>query len=208
MNKLYFVITIIYFIDLNNGASPPKSEKKFTLTGRVTFPGGSSTPIEPDGKLTVELQDTSLADAPAKVIARGTSKVTRFPVVFGMKYSSSQIIDGHTYSLNADIRNKKNELLYTNDVQIRVTPLTVDRKKLIEVPVILVKKTTPASKKLQWPELVGKNGQDAVRIIKKETGNILIFIKEGSPVTLDYRTNRVRVFVNKQGIVATVPTVG
>ncbi|CAF2969088.1 unnamed protein product, partial [Rotaria sp. Silwood2] len=114
------------------GTSLPKSEKKFILAGHVTFSGGSSIPIEPDGKLTVELQDTSLADASAKVIVRGTSMVTRFPVVFGMKYS-----------------NKKNELLYTNDVLIRVTPLTVDRKKLIEVLVILVKKTTPASKKRQ-----------------------------------------------------------
>ncbi|CAF3839497.1 unnamed protein product [Rotaria sp. Silwood1] len=208
MNKLYLVISIIYFIGLNDGAKLPKSEKQVILTGRVTFPGGSSVPIEPDGKLTVELQDTSLADAPAKVIARGTSKVTRFPVVFGLKYSPSQILDGHTYSLDASIKNKKNELLYTNDVYIRVTPLSVNRKKLIEVPVKLIKKTTPASKKHHWPELVGKNGQEAVQIIKKETGftNVMT-VKEGSPVTMEYNPNRVRVTVNKQGIVTVVPTV-
>ncbi|CAF3712714.1 unnamed protein product [Rotaria sp. Silwood1] len=126
MNKLYLMISIIYFIGLNDGTKLPKSEKQLILTGRVTFPGGSSVPIEPDGKLTVELQDTSLADAPAKVIARGTSKVTRFPVVFGLKYSPSQILDGHTYSLDASIKNKNNELLYINDVYIRVTPLTME----------------------------------------------------------------------------------
>ncbi|CAF3056747.1 unnamed protein product, partial [Rotaria sp. Silwood2] len=191
------------------GAKLSKDNQNIILTGRVTFPGGSSTPVEPDGKLTVELQDTSLMDAPAKFIARGTSKVTKFPVAFGMKYSSSQIIPGHTYSLDASIKNKKGELLYTNDVQILVTPLSVSRKKPIEVPVILVKKTkSKTSGKSLWPELVGKKGEEAVQIIKKETGfkNVEI-IKEGTPVTLDYRTNRVRVHVNKEGIVATAPMV-
>jgi hypothetical protein len=32
-------------------------------------------------------------------------------------------------------------------------------------------------------------------------------IKEGSPVTKDYRSTRVRVFVNDQGIVTKIPTV-
>jgi hypothetical protein len=32
-------------------------------------------------------------------------------------------------------------------------------------------------------------------------------IKEGSPVTMDFRTDRVRVFVNNRGIVTQVPTI-
>ena len=32
--------------------------------------------------------------------------------------------------------------------------------------------TKPGAGKVQWPELVGKNGQEAVRIIQQETGNI------------------------------------
>jgi hypothetical protein len=31
--------------------------------------------------------------------------------------------------------------------------------------------TTPAPNKRQWPELVGMNGDEAVKIIKQETGN-------------------------------------
>ncbi|CAF4737903.1 unnamed protein product [Rotaria sp. Silwood1] len=194
MNKFYLAISIICFVAINDAAKVSKGAQNIILTGRATFSGGSTTPIEPDGKLTVELQDTSLADAPAKVIARATSKVTKFPVVFGMKYSSNQITPGHTYSLQANIRNKKNELLYTNDVSILVTPLSIDRRKPIEVPVILVKKTKPTSKKSQWPELVGLTN--------------VILVKEGSPVTMDYNTGRVRVIVNKQGIVTQVPTIG
>ena len=33
-------------------------------------------------------------------------------------------------------------------------------------------------------------------------------VKEGSMITLDYRTDRIRVFVNNKGIVKSVPTVG
>ncbi|CAF1393483.1 unnamed protein product [Rotaria sp. Silwood1] len=208
MNKFFLAISIICFVAINDGAKVSKGAQNIILTGRVTFPEGSSTPVEPDGKLTVELQDTSRADAPAKVIARGTSKVIKFPVVFGIKYSSNQITPGQLYSLHANIRNKKNELLYTNNVRILVPPLNVDRKKPIEVPVVLVKKANPGSKKSQWPELVGKKGNEAVQIIKKETGfTNVVLIKEGSPVTADYNMDRVRITVNKQGIVTQIPMI-
>ena len=36
----------------------------------------------------------------------------------------------------------------------------------------------------------------------------VVAIPEGSPVTMDYRTDRVRVFFDTKGIVRNVPTVG
>jgi hypothetical protein len=36
----------------------------------------------------------------------------------------------------------------------------------------------------------------------------VVAINENSPVTMDYRTDRVRVFVNDKGIVTRVPTTG
>ncbi|CAF1081100.1 unnamed protein product [Rotaria sp. Silwood1] len=190
-------------------ANPSTSGRHFILTGRVTFPEGSPTPIESDGTLTVELQDISLPDRPPKVVATGTSKVIQFPVVFGISYSSNQIVDKHTYALKANIRNENGELLYTNEVPLRVTSLNVDLDYRIEVPVRLAEKTTPVPEKSEWPELVGRNGQEAIRIIKKQTGfKDVITVKEGSVMTTDYRTNRVRIFVDKRGIVTRVPTVG
>ncbi|CAF2531536.1 unnamed protein product [Rotaria sp. Silwood2] len=189
-------------------ASLAKKEQTITLRGRVIFPSGSRMPIESDGTLTVELQDTSLADAPARVIAQGTGKAIRFPMAFAIKYSPKQIIPGSFCSLHVTIRNKNNELLYINDVHIRVNPIGLDRTTFIDVPVILVKNTKPVVKKTQWPELVGMNGQDAVQIIKQETGfSNVVTIQEGSPVTLDYRTDRVRVFVDNKGIVKGVPNI-
>ena len=85
--------------------------------------------------------------------------------------------------------------------------------------------TAPILDKQRWPELVGVNGEKAVDIIKKETGSIIkvyrqliskiklgltnvVIIKEGSPITLDYRTDRVYVFVNSENIVISVPAIG
>ncbi|CAF1343960.1 unnamed protein product [Adineta steineri] len=210
MNTFYLAIGAIYLFVLNGNyaASLPKYEQQLALRGRVIFPGGSRLPIESDAVLTVELLDTSLADAPAKTFARSVGKAIRFPMAFALKYSPRIFSDGHSYSIQVTIRNKQNELLYINDVRMEVIPIGADRTKLIDIPVILVKKSPPKQNKSQWPELVGKNGNEAVKIIKQETGftNVMV-VKEGSLITMDYRANRVRVFVDKQGNVKASPSV-
>ncbi len=35
----------------------------------------------------------------------------------------------------------------------------------------------------------------------------VVAVNERSPITMDYRTDRVRVFVNERGIVSRVPTI-
>jgi putative lipoprotein len=120
--------------------SPLKYQQRLlTLRGRVVFPTGSNIPIETDGELTVELQDTSLADAPAKVIAKSTGLAIEFPMAFAIKYHPEDIVEGMRYSLQATVRNKKNELLYINSVHVGVMPVGIERTKTIDVPVILVK---------------------------------------------------------------------
>ncbi|KNA21308.1 hypothetical protein SOVF_043940 [Spinacia oleracea] len=64
--------------------------------------------------------------------------------------------------------------------------------------------------KKSWPELVGKDGNKAAEIIKSEN----CFVKqtpvlpEGSKVTMDYRCDRVRVFVDACGKVVQTPNIG
>lgn len=63
--------------------------------------------------------------------------------------------------------------------------------------------------KSSWPELVGKNGEVAAAIIEKENPCVhAIVLLEGTPVTKDYRIDRVRVWVNKKGKVIRVPRIG
>jgi Potato inhibitor I family len=62
-----------------------------------------------------------------------------------------------------------------------------------------------------WPECVGKTGQECVTLIEELApdvkGNVFI-IPYGSMVTMDFRTNRVRVFVDEQGVVVKAPSRG
>jgi hypothetical protein len=38
--------------------------------------------------------------------------------------------------------------------------------------------TPPVANKRQWPELVGRTGKDAVQIIKKESGRIVMMYRK------------------------------
>jgi hypothetical protein len=64
--------------------------------------------------------------------------------------------------------------------------------------------------KTSWPELVGKPGTDAKAVIEKEEPCLtqVVIIPEGSAVTLDFRLDRVRIFVGSTGDVVVSPTVG
>ncbi|CAM4759371.1 unnamed protein product [Rotaria magnacalcarata] len=55
-----------------------------------------------------------------------------------------------------------------------------------------------------WPDLVGKDGNEVVEKIKRETVHVVM---PGSMLTMDYRTDRIRVHVDEQGKVQYPPTV-
>lgn len=60
-----------------------------------------------------------------------------------------------------------------------------------------------------WPELVGEQGKKAAQIIEKENSYVQAFvIKEGTMVTMDFRCDRVRVWVDCDGIVVQTPIIG
>jgi hypothetical protein len=60
--------------------------------------------------------------------------------------------------------------------------------------------------KTSWPELVGKSIKEAREIILKDKPDAnIVVLPAGSPVTLDYRTDRVRIFVDT---VADTPYIG
>lgn len=60
-----------------------------------------------------------------------------------------------------------------------------------------------------WPELVGDKGKDATATIESENHLLnAVIVKEGTFVTADFRCDRVRVWVNKRGIVTKVPIIG
>ena len=61
-------------------------------------------------------------------------------------------------------------------------------------------------KKTSWPEVVGKSIEEAKEIILKDMPDADIdVLPAGSAMTLDFRTNRVRIIVDT---VATTPSIG
>ncbi|KAM7526374.1 hypothetical protein LguiA_016276 [Lonicera macranthoides] len=60
-----------------------------------------------------------------------------------------------------------------------------------------------------WPEVVGMAAEEAEKKIKEEMPRALIkIIPQDHFVTMDYRTDRVRIFVDPSGKVARPPSIG
>ncbi|CAN8284837.1 unnamed protein product [Cochlearia groenlandica] len=60
-----------------------------------------------------------------------------------------------------------------------------------------------------WPELVGTNGDYAASVIKSDNSRLSVFvILDGSPVTADFRCDRVRIRVDTNHIVVKTPITG
>ena len=76
----------------------------------------------------------------------------------------------------------------------------------------LIALTVHSSEKRRWPELVGTNGGEAVAVIEDFVGPdidvVLVEHREVKSLTIDYRTDRIRVHVNKHGLVSGTPTFG
>jgi len=62
--------------------------------------------------------------------------------------------------------------------------------------------------KSSWPELVGINGEVAAKIIESENPKVRVsIVEEGMMVTQEIRCDRVRVWVDKNGIVKDIPSI-
>ena len=69
--------------------------------------------------------------------------------------------------------------------------------------------STDETNRMSWPELVGVPGSEAELTLKRDhpTWRIQI-IPDGSIVTMDYRTDRIRIWVDADGTVVRAPTIG
>ena len=55
----------------------------------------------------------------------------------------------------------------------------------------------------EWPQAVGRDAKEVGAEIKAQNPSFkVVAVPEGSPVTMDYSTERVRVYYNKEGVVA------
>ncbi len=118
------------------------------VTGMIVLPDGTELPA--DATWTVELQDTSLADAPAVVMGTDTGVVedmmaTEIPFV--VSYDPASIDERFIYTLSARVEDIDDTLLYINDT---MTPGLVEGEPLqdVAVEVIDVQAATAAAEEM------------------------------------------------------------
>ncbi|KAD3338344.1 hypothetical protein E3N88_33865 [Mikania micrantha] len=67
----------------------------------------------------------------------------------------------------------------------------------------------PQKRKSSWPELVGVRGEVAEATIERENPRVdAIVVVDGTVVPLDFRCDRVWVWVNSNGEVIRTPVIG
>lgn len=94
------------------GAAGAALAEARTLSGTVTYRERMALP--PDAQITVQLQDVSLADAPAKVLGETViAPPAQVPAPFELEYDSAAIQPGHSYALQARI-TRGGQLIYIN----------------------------------------------------------------------------------------------
>ncbi|KAJ8563176.1 hypothetical protein K7X08_031628 [Anisodus acutangulus] len=77
------------------------------------------------------------------------------------------------------------------------------------LPILDWSNPPPPPGKMSWPELLGVTVEEAEMKIKEEKPELKIhIIPPNSMVTMDYRLDRVRLFVDESGKVAQEPRLG
>jgi putative lipoprotein len=91
------------------------------ISGTITYADPAGIPLPEDAIVQVQVQDTSLADAPA--IVMGEQIITgpgQSPIPYEVCYDPSQIQENHTYSMRVRITDADGNLLFINDTHIPV----------------------------------------------------------------------------------------
>lgn len=114
-----------------------KDEKKPTLTGKIECKDKAE--FTADTVCEIQIQDVSLADAPAKVIAKKTLKdLKQFPIAFEIEYDPDLVKPNADVALSIRITTK-DKLEYVNDTRIAI--LTRGKpSKAVSAAVVKVKK--------------------------------------------------------------------
>ncbi|EGA68628.1 lipoprotein-related protein [Vibrio sinaloensis DSM 21326] len=138
MKKALAVVmsVVLGFVLVGCQTSDKKVEKDTveSITGTVAYRERIALPD--NALVTVTLQDVSMADAPAKVIAkhRFETNGAQVPFEFDLAYHTSKIEERHTYSVNARIE-VEGKLLFITDTSY---PVITDEAKTDKVDLRLV----------------------------------------------------------------------
>jgi putative lipoprotein len=171
--------------------SPPATA---TLTGTVTY--RQRIALSPEAIVTVRLEDTSLADAPAVpvVVHSFGAEGRQVPLPFEFTFDPASIKDGNTYSVRASIEID-GELRWTSTtayhVLTRGNPSQVD---IVVDPVDAEPPEPPAAsatrlRDTEWM-LVEFDGRPVPPPVEGGRAPMIVFATEGSAVSAQGQCNR------------------
>ncbi|KAJ9556936.1 hypothetical protein OSB04_011550 [Centaurea solstitialis] len=124
-----------------------------------------------------------------------------WPELFGTQAQGATIIiESQNENVDAIIVEEGSSM--SIDIRCDRVRVFADKNDVVkEVPKVVKGKKS-------WPELVGTQGEAATTIIERQNGNVdAVIVEEGSSVSDDIRCDRVRVFVDDNGIVKKAPKV-
>ncbi|NKQ36434.1 MAG: META domain-containing protein [Chloroflexi bacterium] len=135
--RIYFAQDGSLFFDLlaDGGTMRFDPATQGEVTGTVTYMVRSALPN--DAVLTVQIQDTSLADAPATVMGESwyVTGGAQVPLPFAVAYNPEFIQDNHTYTLSVRITDGDDNLLFINDTSI---PVITNGNPTTDIEVVVV----------------------------------------------------------------------
>jgi putative lipoprotein len=118
------------------------------ITGSVSY--RERMALTPTATLNLQLQDVSLADAAAEIIAERTiSNPGQVPISFALEYDPSRIDKRHSYSMRAVIRDDA-KMLFTTDTHYPV--LTRGSGELAVMTLVRVAPRAPAKSEITLTE--------------------------------------------------------
>lgn len=102
----------------------------------------------------------------------------------------------------------RSELFDGSSDKLRRGSLVVNTKSshVVEAGFLVM---TSSEKKTAWPELVGMAGDEAKTLLESQvTDKQISIVPSDRMVTMDYRVDRIRIFVDKDGKVERAPQLG
>jgi len=113
---IFFTFSTLLFMSIVTACGSGSS----SVTGTVTYLQRIALPA--DAVITVQIQDTSLADAPARVIGEQVilTDGKQVPIDYEVTYDAKEIEDNHSYTMSARIADGAGNLLFINDTAIPV----------------------------------------------------------------------------------------
>jgi putative lipoprotein len=145
MNKIIMLLATGLLIAACGDPEPqtpepqPKSE---TVSGTVIF--RERIGLTPESRLEVELQDVSLSDVPAAVIAAtAIDNPGQSPISFTIDYIADQIDDRHSYSISARVLDRGHLIMVSDSISPALTRNAPDEVTVYAVRVSQSKQSQP-----------------------------------------------------------------